>query len=180
MDAEITKSTQSFGEMEQGIQNLQDLGARVISNSVVCKENFDRLPEMADYLVSLGIRENHFWQFIEMGDVGQAKSQAPLPDIMPKLRVAHQKLTSADHTVTLKWFPLCHLGDAASSLHNHQPYMLIHNAFQERLSRDFIFSCPHRDSCQHHQAGCDGLHHRYIAIFGDERDWLKPVSRTSL
>jgi len=49
---DITKVPQSFRRLLQGIDNAQELGLRVRTNSVVCKTNYKRLPELFRLLLA--------------------------------------------------------------------------------------------------------------------------------
>lgn len=174
LDARMTRAPQSFPAMRVGIANLLRHRARVISNTVVTTDNYRVLPEVARFLVGEGIREAHFWNFLEIGAAGQSDQFAPLRDAMPKLVDAVDLLRQAGVEVVIKWFPRCLLGAHAPLLDNHQPPMLIRDEFQHRMGRNFGFGCAYANSCRHFGNGCDGLHERYASVMGDERDLLRP------
>jgi len=50
----ISLAPGSFEQAVQGIRNVRELGATVRTNSVVCKDNYPQLPEIADLCLDLG------------------------------------------------------------------------------------------------------------------------------
>ena len=177
-DAYITRDRASFDQMREGIGNLLELGARVITNTVVCAENAHRLVDIANLLGLMGVREAQFWNFLEIGDVGQKDSLVRVTESIPHLRRAIQVLLAQEIEVTVKWFPRCLLGEYGEHLNNHQPQMLIQDEFQNRLSHNFGFRCAHQAICGHFGNGCDGLHERYHEVFGDEAEHLRPKTES--
>ena len=175
LDAHITRSSSSFGQMRRGVEHLQGLGARVLANTVVCADNAAVLPELAALQAELGMREVHLWSFLHVGEAGQQDQLVPLERVMPPLIRALDRLDAAGIPATVKWFPRCLLGRHGAKLDNHQPQMLIRDEFQVRLSDGFRFGCVHQDRCGWYGRGCDGLHAGYRAAFGDERDRLSPT-----
>ena len=173
LDARITRSRRSFGELHAGLAVLRGLGVRLISSTVVSADNAAHLPAIARFLLREGLRESQLWSVLEIGDVGQADQLVPLAESLPPLLEALEILDAAGSALTLKWFPRCLLGRFADRLDNHQPQLLIRDAFQARLSDGFVFGCAHRD-CRWLGRGCGGLHRRYTERFGDERALLVP------
>ncbi len=175
LDAHITRAPASFAQMQAGLDNAIALGARVITNTVVCASNAESLPDIARFIVDRGVRELQFWNFVEVGDVGQTEELAPIGKAVPRLLEALEVADAAGASVELKWFPRCLLGRFAERLDNHQPQLLIRDEFQDRMGRNFAFGCVHRDRCAHFGRGCDGLHERYVQVHGDERALLRPT-----
>jgi pyruvate-formate lyase-activating enzyme len=174
LDAHITKAPDSYSEMVAGVGNLLARGARVISNTVICRSNHEALPDIARFILDLGVRELHFWSFLELEGVAQSDELVALGDSLPPLTAALDVVERAGASATVKWMPRCLLGDHAARLDNHQPHMFIHDQFQARLNQSFEFRCVHADACRHYRRGCDGLHQRYIEVFGDEAARLRP------
>lgn len=176
LDARITQAPKSFHEMLRGVSNLLGLGARVISNTVMCADNAEHLPNIADFILGLGIGESHLWNFLELGDVRQGNQHVRITTLQPHLLETLRRFTSRQVAVTVKWFPRCLLGPYGHLLDNHQPQMLIRDEFQKRLSDAFTFGCPHASQCVHFRRTCDGLHDRYRGLYGDESDALRPTA----
>ncbi len=175
LDHRITRSSRSFAEMRQGIARLLEAGAAVTANTVLCRSNVAHLPEIARFILDMGVTDLHFWSFLELEGVQQSAELTPLSDSLPPLLAALDRVKAAGARGTVKWMPRCLLGRHADCLDNHQPHMFIHDQFQARLNRSFEFRCPHERTCGHFRRGCDGLHQRYIAVFGDEAGLLRPA-----
>jgi cyclic pyranopterin phosphate synthase len=178
LDAYLTRSPKSFGEMRQGIANLRQVGVRLMSNSVITASNHTRLSELADFLVAEEVPECHFWAFIEFGDIEQHGEHVRFSEAAPYLRGAVARLKTAGRKVGVSWFPECLLGDHRDAIDHHRATLLIHDAFSRRAADHNRFMCPHQDSCSRFGTSCFGLHERYVAVFGDEREALVPVGGT--
>jgi len=178
-DHQITRSSRSFDEMRAGLANLREVGARIISNTVICRSNFRELPQIAEFILAESIEELHFWSFLEMGDVGQEAELISIPEFLPYLKEALRIVETAGATATVKWLPKCMLGEYGHLLDNHQPHMYIHEDFQQRLNDHFLFGCIHQEECSAFRNGCEGLHAQYRQNFGEEEEWLQPFGRTT-
>jgi molybdenum cofactor biosynthesis enzyme MoaA len=176
LDAHLTRNRKSFGEMQRGLRNLRELGVRTISNTCVSRGNYEHLPELAELLIAEGVRESHFWAFIEFGDIGQGDQHVRHVDAIPKLREAVSRLRTAGREVVLSWFPECLLGEDRALLHDHRDDTLIHDEFSTRSKRHGGFSCPHASACTRFGKSCIGLHERYVELLGDEREALRPFT----
>ncbi len=174
LDARITRAPRSFDEMRAGVANLRLLGARVLSNTVVCRDNAHALPAIATFLVDQGVQEAHWWSFLSIAGAGQDDQLVHLPAVLPGLRQALDHLEGAGVPAVLKWWPRCLLGRHGDKLDNHQPQMLIRDEFQVRLSDGFRFGCVHADRCRHFGVDCDGLHEAQARVHGDLADLLEP------
>ena len=171
----ITRRHRAFDELLAGLTNLRAEASRValITNTVVNRDNVSTLPAIARFLVEQGVTRAELWNFLEIGEAGQTEYLVPVAESAVKVIEALDILLAGGVHPVVKWFPRCLLGRHAGLLDNHQPPMLIRDSFQRRLSHNFGFSCVHRAACAD---PCDGLHERYIAVFGDERDVLQPLA----
>jgi molybdenum cofactor biosynthesis enzyme MoaA len=177
LDAYLTGANHGFGQMRAGVQNLLQLGARVISNSVVTQDNYRELPKLARFLLSEGVRESELWSFIEFGAIGQEHQHVRHDEALPYLLEAVGILRSGGSTVRISWFPECLLGEHADLIANHRAFTLILDAFKRRMHENAKFSCPHATTCPRFSRSCVGLHERYVALYGDERETLVPFGR---
>lgn len=176
LDAHVTRAPASFRQMQEGIANLLAAGARVITNTVVTRDNYQHLPAIAAFLLELGVRDAQFWNFIEVGDAAQAEQLVSASEAAPHLLAALETLDAAGATTLVKWFPRCMLGRFADRLDNHQPQMLTRDEFQLRIGENFGFGCVHASRCSAFGRTCDGMHDRHRQVFGDLRDALRPFA----
>ncbi len=65
----LTRSKGSFNQTYKGIENVKELGLRIITNTVVVKPNYRYLPKMGEMLVELGVDQ---YQFAFVHAVGNA------------------------------------------------------------------------------------------------------------
>lgn len=171
----VTRSRASFDQMLAGLRNLLDRPVRTMSNTVVSRSTHLWLPELADLLLVEGVREAHFWAFLEFGDIGQAAEHVAFADSVPPLLEAVRKLDEAGRAVVLSWFPQCLLGPWARLLVNHRDDTQITEHFSRRVHEAGRFGCPH--ACPALGRSCYGLHPRHVAVIGDEAAILSPVER---
>lgn len=68
---EMTRAPGSFAQCKKGIENMVALGVPVITNTVVCRQNYRDLPRLARLLVSLGVQQ---FQFAFVHIVGTAST----------------------------------------------------------------------------------------------------------
>ncbi len=174
LDAHMTRDPKSFDEMRRGLANIRAVGATLISNSCVTRDNYAVLPELARFLLGEGVRESQFWAFLEFGDIAQLDQHVRHTESTPPLVEAASILRAGGATVGLSWFPICMLGPHVDAVDNHRSFTLIHANFKNRMHENMRFECPHSDTCVEFGKACVGLHERYVAVFGDERDALKP------
>lgn len=177
LDAHLTRSPKSFGEMRQGLRNLLEVGVRVISNTAVTASNHRHLEGVADFLIAENVPECELWAFIEYGDIDQTGEHVRFDEAAPFVRAAARKLAAEGRQVRLSWFPECLLGEERVHLHHHRATLLIHDEFSARAQANSGFSCPHQERCTSFGTTCLGLHERYRAICDD--DALVPFGGTN-
>jgi MoaA/NifB/PqqE/SkfB family radical SAM enzyme len=76
----LTAAKGSFEQTTKGIQNLKELGQKVVTNTVVTKSNYRNLPEIAKLLNSLGVDQ---YQFAFVHPTGSAFSN--FESIVPRM-----------------------------------------------------------------------------------------------
>jgi len=79
----LTRAKGSFAQTAKGIKNLKSLGVYVVTNTVVVKQNYKNLPEIAKLLV--GLRVDQF-QFAFVHPMGNARKN--FDDIVPSISLA--------------------------------------------------------------------------------------------
>ena len=76
----LTQDKGSFEQTTKGIRNLKSLGAFVLTNTVVVKQNYKDIPKIADLLVKLKVDQ---FQFAFVHPMGNAWKN--FKDIVPKI-----------------------------------------------------------------------------------------------
>jgi MoaA/NifB/PqqE/SkfB family radical SAM enzyme len=176
LDAVLTRNPRSFFEMRNGLANCIAAGVRTISNTCVTSRNHGDLDALASFLIDEGVPESRFWAFIEFGDIGQAAEHVRFGEAVPNVLAAVERLREAERLVELQWFPKCLLGTHQHLLRNRRDDTLIHEEFTKRSHAHGAFSCPHQERCPAFGQSCLGLHERYVALFGDERQLLTSLA----
>jgi cyclic pyranopterin phosphate synthase len=64
----LTRSPGSFSQTVKGIKNLKSLGQRILTNTVVVKQNYRNLPDIAKLLVNLDVDQFQFAFVHPMGN----------------------------------------------------------------------------------------------------------------
>jgi len=78
----LTAATGSFEQTVQGIKNLKTLSQRVVTNTVITKSNYLNLPEIASFLISLGVGQ---YQFAFVHALGTAAEN--FDSIVPRMSI---------------------------------------------------------------------------------------------
>jgi len=179
LDARITGAKQNFRQMREGLRNIRRSGAALVSSTVVTRQNYAHLPEIAAFLSSEELASCRFWNFRELGAAGQTGCHARLSRSVPRLLEAAEVLLKGGAAVSLSWFPRCMLGKYAGLLEDYSSPVVIRPEFKSRLSGMNRYGCRYSGRCAHFGKKCQGLSGRYLEIFGDERALLSPAPKKS-
>jgi len=131
----ISKSLGSFEQAVSGIRNVKELGAKIRTNSVVCKDNFTELPDIAELCADLGADHinisalhtagtalRNFWEVTPRYD-----------DIRPYVLEAVDRIVRRGRVITLEGFPYC-------TIPGYERYMIDWSENQfKMLYRTFVF-----------------------------------------
>jgi MoaA/NifB/PqqE/SkfB family radical SAM enzyme len=181
----ISKSLGSFEQAVKGVRNAKQLGAKIRTNSVVCKDNFTEMPDIATLCMDLGADHinlsalhtagtafRNFWEVTPRYD-----------EIQPYVFEAVDRVVARDRVITLEGFPYC-------SIPGYEHYMINwrENKFK-MLYRKYVFEdyenymdansrvkdarcggCAHNDSC-------GGVYKEYADMIGwDEFQPVTPIT----
>jgi radical SAM protein with 4Fe4S-binding SPASM domain len=105
----LTKSEGSFNQVTTGIQNLRKLGAKVIMNCVVVKDNYKDLEKIAKLFVELDVQQFQFAFVHAMGNayLNYEKVVPRMTNIMPYIKKGLDIGISAKINVMTEAIPLC-------------------------------------------------------------------------
>ena len=181
----IAKSLGSFDQAVRGMRNVSELGAKIRTNSVVCKDNFTELPEIVDLCVELGA---HHVNISALHTAGTAFRNfwdvtPRYEEIQPYVFEAVDRCVRAERVLTLEGFPHC-------SIPGYEQYMIdwseqrlkmLYGAFvfedyasfmdtTSRVKDERCGSCAQNDTC-------GGVYKEYADLIGwDEFHPFTPVS----
>jgi radical SAM protein with 4Fe4S-binding SPASM domain len=105
----ITQARGAFKQVIQGIKNLKELNQRVITNSVITKQNYKYLPELAQMLVNLNVDQ---FQLAFIHCVGNAYNNMDLlcprkSDVQPYVHKALDIAIEAGVPCMVEAYPYC-------------------------------------------------------------------------
>jgi MoaA/NifB/PqqE/SkfB family radical SAM enzyme len=171
---EITGSAAGLAQTRSGIRNLLRAGVRVVSNTVVCAQNYAELPAVALRLRADGVRRSVFWAFLDNGVKGQRACHVRFSECMPPLLEAVRCLKAGGAKVSLSGFPRCLLGSARGLLREYSEGAVVaESSFKRRMAREKAAVCLY-PGCSWLRRGCPGFRRRYVAAFGYEPERLRP------
>src|SRR6266545_2343408 len=181
----ISKSLGSFEQAVRGIRNVKELGAKIRTNSVVCKDNYTEIPDIVDLCMDLGADHvnvsalhtagtalRNFWEVTPRYD-----------EIQPYVLEAVDRAVRRDRVITLEGFPYC-------SIPGYERYLIDWSENQfKMLYRTFVFEdyenymdanarvkdrrcgrCAYNDVC-------GGVYKEYAELIGwDEFHPVAPVA----
>jgi len=180
----ISKSLGSFEQAVKGVRNVKELGAKIRTNSVVCKDNFTEIPDIATLCMDLGADHinlsalhtagtafRNFWEVTPRYD-----------EIQRYVFEAVDRVVARDRVITLEGFPYC-------AIPGYEQYMIDWKANRfKMLYRKFVFDdyenymdknsrvkdarcegCVFNDSC-------GGVYKEYAQMIGwDEFQPVTPI-----
>lgn len=181
----ISKSLGSFAQAVQGIRNVKELGSKVRTNSVVCKDNFTELPEIVDLCLDLdvdhinlsalhtaGTALRNFWEVTPRYD-----------EIQSYVFEAVDRAVRRDRVVTLEGFPYCAIPGYEKYMINWQENQfkmlyrtLIFEDYEAFMDGNARVKDERCGGCAHNQS-CGGVYKEYAEFVGwDEFHPVTPVS----
>jgi MoaA/NifB/PqqE/SkfB family radical SAM enzyme len=178
----ISQALGSFEQAVQGIKNVKELGAKVRTNSVVCKDNFTEIPDIADLCMDLGADHVNLSALHTSGTALRNFWEVTprYQEIQPYVFEAVDRVVARDRVVTLEGFPYC-------SIPGYEKYMIDWQRNQfKMLYRTLIFDDYERfmdtsarvkdqrcGRCVHNDV-CGGVYKEYAQFIG--WDEFQPVS----
>jgi cyclic pyranopterin phosphate synthase len=178
----LTRSKGSFDQITAAIRNLKALGQRVVSNTVITRQNAKHLPAMARMLVDLGVDQ---FQLAFPHPTGHAETyfRGVVPDMAAVAPYVHEALQIGIDSGTdcmAEAIPYCHM-------QGYEPYVaelhippteIVYDGFvvpdykRDRIERGKT-RFPQCASCRWEPI-CEGPWREYPAIRGD--DEFQPVA----
>jgi MoaA/NifB/PqqE/SkfB family radical SAM enzyme len=179
----ISLARGSFDQAVAGIRNVKGLGCKVRTNTVVCKDNFTELPEIADLCVDLGVDHVNISALHTAGTAFRnfAEVTPRYDEIRPYVFEAVDRVVRAGVKVTLEGFPYC-------AIPGYERYMIDWSANQFKLlyrtvvmddyERYMDANARVKDArcggCVHN-ASCGGVYKEYAEFIGwDEFQAVPP------
>jgi MoaA/NifB/PqqE/SkfB family radical SAM enzyme len=181
----ISMSLGSFRQAVDGIKNVKGLGALVRTNSVVCRDNFAEMPEIADLCLDLGADHVNLSALHTAGTALRnfAEVTPSYDEIRPYVFEAVDRVVARDRVVTLEGFPHC-------AIPGYENHMIDWKGNQfKMLYRTYVFEdyenymdanarvkdqrcgeCSHNDTC-------GGVYKEYAEFIGwDEFQPIAPLA----
>jgi MoaA/NifB/PqqE/SkfB family radical SAM enzyme len=181
----ISKSLGSFQQAVDGLRNVKELGAKIRTNSVVCKDNFTELPDIADLCMDLGADHVNISALHTAGTALRNFSEVTprYDEIQPYVLEAVDRAVRRDRMITLEGFPHC-------AIPGYEKHMIDWSQNQfKMLYRTFVFEDYENymdanarvkdERCQgcSHNDTCGGVYKEYAEFIGwDEFHPITPVA----
>lgn len=172
----IAQREGSFDEAIAGMHNLKELGACLMTNTVLTTLNEPVLADIVDTVRPFEPTRMEWWNYLPMEDYADERDLlSPMEKLAPSLRKALSRAEEYGIETAVKYVPRCLLGEHAKRQDNTQPDVVIVEEFYDKYPK---FACAYEAKCEYSEA-CLGLHHPYISKFGWEEDILKAYPRTT-
>lgn len=133
-----THSLRGFYCTLQGIRNVKAEGARVRTNTVVTRQNVERLPAISRLACELGVDHINFSNLHPVGSALFARERImpTFGEIRPYLTAAAEYALQQHCRVTLEGFPYCTVGRLAD-IHLNNEYRSIRMLVRGRVIDDY-------------------------------------------
>ncbi|HEY8473292.1 MAG TPA: radical SAM protein [Natronosporangium sp.] len=170
----ISLAPGSFDQAVQGIRNVRELGAEVRTNTVVCKDNFHQLPEIADLCLDLGSALVHL-SALHTGGTAKRNFWQVTPrydEIQPFVLEACRRVVDRGGRLELVGFPHCTIPGYQQYLRDwrqHRYKVLYRNAVMEDYEDDMDTFSRVKDrrcgDCVFDRV-CGGVYREYAELIG--------------
>ncbi|MBK9030484.1 MAG: radical SAM protein [Myxococcales bacterium] len=170
----ITAVPGSLAAIEAGLASLAEVGATVVTNTVVCAANVAQLDAIVALAHAHGAGAAELWGYVPRVDAADARAQlVRVTDAAPHVQRAVAAGLARGLAMTVKYFPRCLLGELAHVHSDAQPRLIIDDAFWQDYP---TYGCLFEGVCADAAAddGCSGLADAYVRRFGWEEDALRP------
>jgi MoaA/NifB/PqqE/SkfB family radical SAM enzyme len=170
----IAQALGSFEQAVNGVRNVKKLGAKIRTNSVVCRDNFTEIPDIVDLCIDLGADHVNLSALHTSGTaLRNFWDVTPrYTEIQPYVFEAVDRAVARDRVITLEGFPYC-------SIPGYEKYMInwTENQFK-MLYRTFVFDDYERymdanarvkdERCARcvHNSSCGGVYKEYAELVG--------------
>lgn len=171
----ITQIPKSFEQCIQGIKNVKELGAKVRTNTVVSRLNYQELEEIVSLLLELKVDHINI-SALHTGGTAYRNFEQVTPtyaEILPSLKKAVDKVVGHSVRLTLEGFPYCtipgleqHMIDWSTERFKMLYHDMVFDDYEEFMDREFrskgipCIDCPHIKVC-------GGVYKEYI----EKRGW---------
>lgn len=171
----IAQRPGAFDEAWRGLVNLRELGATILTNTVLCTLNVAHLSAIVERVAPLEPARMEWWNYLPMEDKADERGLiAPMATLAPALVRALDVAKAREVRCAVKYVPMCLLGAHAECVDNTQPDVVIVEEFYDLYPK---FACLWEAKCEHAER-CLGLTHEYVNRYGWERARLVPFPRT--
>ncbi|MCX5696213.1 MAG: radical SAM protein [Candidatus Omnitrophica bacterium] len=169
----LTGARGSFQQSSAGIKNILSLGKMVVTNTVINQKNYRFLPEIADFLIDLGVPQ---YQFAYPHILGNALKNISFivprkKEIMPYVKKGLKIGIARGRIVRTEAIPYCLLGKYRDCIaEQHIPETKV---FDVKINEDFSrwrkeegkLKGPNCKKCRYFKC-CEGPWREYPEIFG--------------
>ncbi len=181
----LTRAKGSFSQTVTGINNLIALNQDVLMNTVITKNNYKKLPQLADFFIDLGVRQFQF-AFIHINKIilnDPKLIEEIIPrksEVMPYVKEGLQKGIDADVRVMTEAIPLCFMEGYEEQVaeNNYIPEGAVYDGnlhiedYGEYRKNEGKKKAEKCKKCKYFKI-CEGPWREYPQIFG--WDEFKPV-----
>lgn len=180
----FTQVEGSFDEAIEGIKVIKNLGKEVRTNTCVCKQNYQQLPEIVNTAIELGV------DYINLSALHTSNKAYEnfhevvprLSQVIPYVKEAVDVSVTKGREITLEGFVPCLLEEYSKYRINwdERNYKLLfrkiilenYSEFMDKETRSKGKPCR---TCQQKEE-CGGLYNEYAMIYG--WDEIKPIAST--
>jgi MoaA/NifB/PqqE/SkfB family radical SAM enzyme len=177
----FTQVEGSFDEALAGIRNIKTLGKKVRTNTVLCKQSYQSLPDIVNLSLSLDTDHINISNIHTTGRAFRSFGELVprVTTIVPTVKKVIDDVVETGKVVTVEGFPPCSLGEYRKYMVNwdHNEFkvlfrrMVLNNyeKFMETSTKKHGVTC---ETCTWNHR-CGGIYKEYLQILGD--DEFQPI-----
>ncbi len=188
----VTKSPNSFKQAVDGIKTVLKCNGDVRTNTVLIKENYNRIENIVDFIYDLGVKNinisslNPYWLWVGKKEELIEELVPEYRDLVPYLNNTLNKYKSVDIQLSLEGFPYCLLPEYDHcNLYSYKRDITLLSDFDQKILNyeEFLNENNIRvkgEDCKHCSKIkiCKGVWKGYSKIKGWEE--FRPVSKVAI
>lgn len=170
----LTRAENSFHETMSGLKNLNELNARVITNTVITRPNCEYLSDIVENVSMFNnIKHIEFWNYWPMKKDDTYDLLESNTKIQKYLLEAMRKGEEKGLSITVKGFPECLLNGYEEHLDNTMSRTIIDDLYWRQFCQNEEGQCRFKEICE--STECKGVTGTYLKKFGASEEIYTPI-----
>jgi MoaA/NifB/PqqE/SkfB family radical SAM enzyme len=172
----VTRRPGAFRQTLEGLRNLAERGADVITATVLTRANLGEIAALVPLLAEQRVSELQLWNYFPMEPTDREGLVVSVPDLMGLLESLSPLVARSGRPLVFKGFPQCLAPGEPIAFDSWFPATVLPQLFWHQFSQSGWGACTWRDAGRCASRECWGLSTAYRGRYGDARVLLRPIA----